>query len=366
MPKSSVTLKRSSKRPELVERKQQRAQGGTSVAAQEEKQYQNTSVGLAPLVPLALDPGGFEIQVYRSQLTPGISRIDRNLAELKRIAGAASAYGRAIVPMVPPAGAAPGVPEETYGFGMDGLVEPFADSWDVNVKRLFGQALGSLGIPAIAPYNTYVCSNSGKMEKQKVDLVFIAQPAVKVNGMYRPSKTNRIGERSRSPTFWSHHMEKRQVDKKEKALLELGVRVLSSFLPEQLRDGHDAAADMLDRSGHGIGGHFQYCTFWGETAESFVRLADSPAVQMGRAAGFQAVFALKDGLLQNSGPEHGVRNYKFTSVDNFTTSKVAFLGFWQQCSIDRDDYCLLSVVNQSYPLGVALDESTDRVVMDVN
>jgi len=366
MPKSSVLMKRSSKRGvELIEQKKQRSQSGTSVAAQEEEHFVNRSVVLAPLVPLALDPGGFEVKVYRSQLTPGISSIDKKLEKLKHMAGLASAYGRSIVPMAPPA-AGNFTVQETYGFGMDGLVEPFADSWDVNVERLFGQALASLGIPTIAPYNKYVCINSGQIEPQKVDLVFIAQPVVEVNGMYRASKTNRIGERSHSPTFWSHHMEKRQVKKNEKAVLELGVRVLSSFLPEELRDGHDAAANILDRTGHGMGGHFQYCTFWGETAESFVRLADSPAVQLGRAAGFQAVFALKDGLLQNSGPKYSVRNHKFTSVDNFYTSKIAFLGFWQQCSMDRDDYCLLSVVNQSYPLGAPYDESTDRVVLDVN
>lgn len=372
MSSSVVPPKRPAKNDKIVNCKQPRLVTGRRLEIEytsDEDEYFETDLGFAPLVPLALDPLSFRIEIFTSQRSPGDSSIDVRLEKLKVAAGNIAGYGDDIVPFLPSADSTEEALVDSYGFGMEGLVEPFADSWDTNVKRLFGPALGLLGIPEIVPYDRYICSSTGSVKPQKVNLVFIAQPAVRVNDSFRPSKTNRIGERSNSATFWKHHLEKRQIEGNEKTMLDLGVRVLSCFLPEQKREAHDAAAANLDKSGHGIGGNFQYCTFWGETAESFVKLADSPVVRIGRSAGFQAVFALKDGLLQKTQktkPEFGVRGFKFTSVDNFYTSKIVLLGFWKQCSADRDDYTLLSITNQSYPLGALIGGNCEHEALEVN
>lgn len=321
-----------------------------------------TSVcGSQAIVPMRLDPDSFDVQIYRSK--PAVGDADAALDRLESIACESSNYGNLIVPwngndvghlqvFAPKKEtSAKDDGEDTYVFGMDGLVNPFARRWDVGVENVFGSALAALRIPEIQSYAQYI-SSSGKVIPQPVDLVFIAQPAVKSNTAYCASKVNRLGEHSLSTTFWTNHLEERQVAGAPKALLHLGIRVLSCFLPEEKRKEHSAAATRLDEVGHGIGGNFQYTTFWGETAEAFVGLADSPIVQAGRAVGFQAVFALKGGLLQETKEKHGVRNFKFTSVDNFSKSQIAFIGFWKQHSRDVDHFTLLGVTNQNCPLGI--------------
>lgn len=239
-------------------------------------------------------------------------------------------------------------------YGLEGLRDPFEGTWDKGVRQLYGETLLNLNIPRILLY-TDIISDKNVVIPQKVDLVFIAQPAVQEKGMFVASTVNRCGRSAASPSFWTDQLEHRMVAGTEKAILHLAVRVPSCLHPEEKREEHEDAAARLDVHGHGIGARFQYATFWGKTAEAFVMLADSAIVQAGRCAGFQPLYALKDGFLQNIEGKYGVRGYKFTSVDNFAVSEVVLLGFWKQYSERTSDHVLLSLEYNTCPLTASIE-----------
>ena len=144
------------------------------------------------------------------------------------------------------------------------------------------------------------------------------------------------------------------------------MKVPSCLHPVDKRDAHEDAARRLDLYGHGIGGGFQYTTLWGETASAFVTLADSPIVCAARSAGYQALFALQNVVLQKAAGKYGVRGHKFSSVDNFSVSKVALLGFWKQYSEDVDDHAMLALRYNQCGMTAAmkeLNESNDDVLV---
>jgi hypothetical protein len=239
--------------------------------------------------------------------------------------------------------------EEEEEFGFEGLVDPFSDTWDRGVKKLFGSTMSMMEIPKVPLYTDFITANN-EVIPQQTNLVFFAQPAVEVAEGYVASKRNRVGGFCSRTDFWKKHLEHRQVNGIEKALLHLAVRIPDCFHPVDKREAHRDAAERLDRHGHGIGACFQYTTFWGEVAASFVVLADSRIVRLARSQGFHAVYALKDGLLQKVDAKYGIRGYKFTSVDNFTISQVVLLGFCKQLSPNPSDNVLLSLRYNEAPL----------------
>ena len=323
-----------------------------------------------------LDRAAFDIKDHRSK--PAGSWEDPKLKEFHALMSEPNSYGQAIVPWegsntipvvagtITDISKAAEETDEDYGYGMEGLIQPFAEGWDPTAERLFGPTLRLMGIPEIMSYYDMISDVDKRIIPQKLNLVFIAQPAVRRKEKFRASKVNRVGEGPASETFWSHHVRELQVNDSPKAFLEVGVRVISALLPPERRKAHEVVAGWFDKYWNGIGGKFQFMTFWGQTATSFVNLADSPIVRAGRAAGYQAVFAVSRVLLQRVKPDHGVRCYKFTSVDNYEVSEVALVGFWKQHSDDPDDYSLISVANNGRPLGSAEVAQPKQVVRKID
>lgn len=325
-------------------------------------------LSVVPKAPVFADPNLFHVGTFYSNAMVAKDDV-AFIAQLDGQMSAVANYGSSLIPWSEKeddSSAIQLVRESNEArpvqcFGLEGLRDPFEETWDQGVKQLFGKTLQAFNVPKILLYSDII-SDDNVISPQKVNLVFVAQPAVEDKGTFVASKVNRCGRSPSSLTFWEDHLEHRQVGGEEKALLHVAVRIPCCLHPEKSRKEHEDASQRLDEFGHGIGAGFQYATFWGKTAEAFVALADSPIVQVARSAGFQALYALRDGVLRKIDGKYGVRGYKFSSVDNFVLSEVVLLGFWKQYSKDSGDHVLLSLCYNECPLtstGLEMEDLLD-------